>query len=350
MENIETLEHFQSTIDLYKNLFNVDPELIAYDLHPDYLSTRYARELEEAGAKTIGILHHHAHIASCMAENGINSPVIGVVLDGTGWGNDGNIWGGEYVVADYNSFTRSAHLEYLPLAGGDTATKRPYRITAGYLLSLLGDKALDKAISLSPQYYNRFNGESTESFHSALSPTECKIIKQQIQKKINTPQTSSMGRLFDAVSALIGVREVIDYEGQAAIELEMAAHAVEEHSDIGSYPYAIVDSDGMQIIKLADLFSAIIEDIAGKQPRESIAMKFHRTVANMSVDICRHLSEQTGIKKVALSGGVFQNRLLLRQLTALLEKDGFHVITHRLVPCNDGCISLGQAVIANFSG
>jgi hydrogenase maturation protein HypF len=331
MENLETMEHFINTIELYKKLFRIEPEIIAHDLHPDYLATKYAKEMaaKDSNIKLFPVQHHHAHIASCMADNGREAPVIGVSFDGTGYGTDGNIWGGEFLVADYQKFTRLGHLEYLPLPGGALAIKKPYRTAIGYLLSL--------GIDLNRQL----------PFLKNVDHEEIDIIKSQVEKGINSPLTSSCGRLFDAVSALIGVRSVIEYEAQAAIDLEMLAY--EEASETGSYPFAVTEQNGESIIKLQDLFSAIIHDLLSNVPKARIAMKFHSTVARMIVDLCTSISSNTGLTYVALSGGVFQNRLLLRKALALLESDGFEVFTHRQVPCNDGGISLGQVVIANSS-
>ncbi len=341
MENIETLEHFKNTISLYERLFRIEPEIIACDLHPDYLSTKYAQELGESGIKLIPVQHHHAHIVSCMADNGLETPVIGVAFDGTGMGSDGHIWGGEFLVADYRSFNRVGHLEYLPLPGGDAAINRPYRITISYILSLLGENILSQGLG----------------FMAEVSEIETEIINRQIEKGLNSPLTSSMGRLFDAVSALLGIRSEIDYEGQAAVELEMAAYAChcEEHSDEAissdkeSYPYRIIVNKEVKIVQLRNLLSAIIEDLKqGIFPRR-ISLKFHNTIAEMTNEMCQLIADETGINRVALSGGVFQNRLLLRKTIGLLENSGFQVFTHRQVPCNDGGISLGQAVIANFA-
>jgi len=351
MENMETLEHFDSTISLYKRLFHVEPEIIAYDLHPDYLATKYAWELGESGMKIVPVQHHHAHIASCMADNGLEGLVIGVAFDGTGMGDDGNIWGGEFLVADYRNFRRAGHLEYLPLPGGDAAIKRPYRTVIGYILTLLGENALNAVIA----------GEAKQSQPASIgqvSEVEIEIIKRQIERRINSPLTSSMGRLFDAISALLGIRGEIDYEGQAAVELEMAAHssaiarrvsgeAISGNNE--SYPYCIVEDEGMRIVRLRDLLSAVIEDMHQGVSKGRISIRFHNTVARMTNEMCHLIADETGISNVALSGGVFQNRLLLEKTVSLLESSGFQVFTHKQVPCNDGGISLGQAVIANFA-
>jgi hydrogenase maturation protein HypF len=369
MENMETLEHFDSTISLYKRLFHIEPEIIAYDLHPDYLATKYARELGESGIKLIPVQHHHAHIASCMADNGLESPVIGVAFDGTGMGADGSIWGGEFLVADYRNFTRVGHLEYLPLPGGAAAIKRPYRTAIGYILTLLGENALNAVIAT----LNELKGKQSQlASIGQVTEVEVEVIKRQLERKINSPLSSSMGRLFDAISALLGIRGEINYEGQAAVELEMAALASygEEPSSViarpvpseareldeaisgnnESYPYRIVEDEGIRIVHLRDLLSAVIEDLHQGISKGMISVKFHNTVARMINEMCHLIADETPmVSGVALSGGVFQNRLLLRKAVSLLESSGFRVFTHKQVPCNDGGISLGQAVIANFA-
>lgn len=330
MENLETMEQYINTISLYKRLFRIEPKIIAHDLHPEYLATKYAKELAlKDNIRLVPVQHHHAHIVSCMADNGLEAPVIGVSFDGTGYGSDGNIWGGEFIVADYQKFNRMGHIEYLPLPGGALAIKKPYRTAISYLLSL--GLNLNQGLNLIKQ----------------VDPLEIDIIKNQIEKNLNSPLTSSCGRLFDAVSALIGIRGIIEYEAQAAIDLEMLA--CDEAGESGSYPFIVIESDGVSIIKLQDLFAAIVYDLQGNTPTARIAMKFHNTVARMIVDLCKVISSNIGLTYVALSGGVFQNRLLLRKAITLLESGRFEVFTHQQVPCNDGGISLGQAIIANFN-
>jgi len=332
MENLETLEHYKNTIELYKKLFSIEPEIIAHDLHPDYLSTSYAREMAEAnpGIKIYPVQHHHAHIVSCMVENGVTKPVIGVAFDGSGYGSDGCIWGGEFLVADYKSFKRLGHLEYMPLPGGDAAIKKPYRTAAGYIYSLLGKETLENL-----------------PFIQGIDEQELTLLEQQIDRGINAPLTSSCGRLFDAVSALIGIRSEIDYEAQAAIELEMAAMDAEK-SQVNNHPFEVVEADGIHKICFGETLSAIISDLEKGITKSEIAYRFHLTVARMITDVCCRISKKTGISRVALSGGVFQNRLLLRLTMDMLKKTEFDILTHSQVPTNDACISLGQAVIANF--
>jgi hydrogenase maturation protein HypF len=335
MENEETLEHFENTIELYQRLFRVEPEIIAYDLHPEYLSTKYALELKAQGEqdlKFIPVQHHHAHLVSCLVENNVQQPVIGVAFDGTGYGADGTIWGGEFLVADWKRFERAGHLEYVPLPGGAAAINRPYRMALGYLYTLLGqDVSLEDLPIL-----------------SQLDPQELDIIKRQLERRLNSPLTSSAGRLFDAVSALAGVRGTVDYEAQAAIELEMLAPDKVDKLDSDLYPFSIVQEQECKVVKLGGLVSAVAEEVKRRVPVPLISAKFHKTMSQIIVQMCQLIAQETGIKQVALSGGVFQNRLLSKLTIEALQEKGFQVLTHRLVPCNDGGISLGQAVIANF--
>jgi hydrogenase maturation protein HypF len=329
MENMETLENYTDNIALYQRLFRIKPEIIAYDMHPEYLSTKYAREVlaEDSSLTGVPVQHHHAHIAGCMADNNMEGPVIGVSFDGTGYGADGHIWGGEFMTADYRGFERMGHLEYLPLPGGSLAIKKPYRTAIGYLLSLGIEP--DKKLPLM-KYFDE---------------QELGIIKDQLENGINTPLTSSCGRLFDAVAALMGIRGIIEYEAQAAIDLEMlASKAINETAH---YPFSITRQDDIKVIKVHDLLAAIQNDLHNRTPRPRIAARFHNTIALMILEMCQKISPKTGLTGVALSGGVFQNRLLLRKVIPLLENSGLEVYTHRQVPCNDGGISLGQAVIAN---
>ncbi len=380
LENLETLEHFENTLALYKKLFRIEPEIVAYDLHPEYLSTKYALELanQYSDIKLVPVQHHHAHIVSCMADNRVEAPVIGVSLDGTGYGSDGHIWGGEFLVADYKGFKRMGHLEYLPLPGGDAAIKKPYRIATGYLLKLLGEEIIssnptchsdpfaschsersEESRDPSPSLRSGFRVTSKRPREDSIGPelaflkqidaVEIEFIKRQIQAGLNSPLTSSMGRLFDAVSALIGIRGEIDYEGQAAVELEMIAYDDKGKAGNKGYPYSIIEHDGISIVQLKELLSAIVKDLYQGVSKATISAKFHNTIAQMVCEMCQLIAERTGINQVALSGGVFQNRLLLRKVVSSLESANFSVLTHKQVPCNDGGISLGQAVIANLS-
>ena len=342
MENEETLEHYESAIELFKGLFRIEPEVIGYDLHPEYLSTKYAMELEarsQPGLKFVPVQHHHAHLASCLAENGVGESVIGVVFDGTGYGLDGNLWGGEFLVGDWAGFERVGHLEYVPMPGGTAAVKKPYRMALGYLHAL-GDGVGE---GLSPQSLRGL------PLLSQIEAQELSIIRRQLEQGLNCPLTSSAGRLFDAVSALAGVRGTIDYEAQAAVELEMAVPDDLGGLNTGGYPFRVARKGGGRTVEVGDLIAAVVADVKAGRGTPYIAADFHKTMVRMIVQVCRDIAEERDIDAVALSGGVFQNRLLLRLTTEALHKEGFRVLTHRLVPCNDGGISLGQAVIAHFA-
>ncbi|MBN1643836.1 MAG: carbamoyltransferase HypF [Dehalococcoidales bacterium] len=331
MENEETLEHFENTIGLYKRLFRIEPEIIACDMHPEYLPSKYAhRVATEQKSRLVQVQHHHAHIASCMVENGIENPVIGVAFDGVGYGTDGAIWGGEFLVADRADFQRAGHFEYVPMPGGAAAIKEPYRMALGYIYSLLGEDFSLKGLPL-----------------AKLNPVEIDIIRQQVRKRVNCPPTSSAGRLFDAVAALAGLSYEVSYEAEAAIALEMLATGKKGNRD-RLYPVSLEEQNGLAVVKLGELFAAIIADLRKQIPPAEVSLKLHRTIAGVVTYTCMCICAYNGIKQVALSGGVFQNRLLLGLTTEGLKEAGFEVFTHHLVPCNDGGLSLGQAVIANF--
>ncbi len=337
MENLETLEHYEAALKTYKYLFRIEPEEVVCDLHPDYLTTRLAREYaQEAGLSApLHVQHHHAHIASCLADNEWtpdSDPIIGVALDGTGYGEDGAIWGAEWLVGGYRGFQRVAHLEYLPLPGGDISVHKPWRIAVAYVYALLGKEALER--------------ESIAKLVKGMAPAELILVRQQVKRHVNTPLTSSMGRLFDAVSALLGVCREATYEAQAAIEMEQVSSV---SSDTIPYPFDLSQIDGMRIVHLASLFEALLTDLEHGVPVPQIGGRFHVTVADMVYQVCQHLRELRGLSTVALSGGVFQNRLLLGLLMPWLEAAGFEVLVHHQVPSNDGCVSLGQAMLAQFA-
>jgi hydrogenase maturation protein HypF len=332
MENEETLEHFENTIELYKRLFRIDPELIACDLHPEYLPSKYAAALaSEKKLSLMRVQHHHAHIVSCMVENELKGPVIGVAFDGVGYGTDGAIWGGEFMLTDWNRFKRVGQFEYVPMPGGAAAIKKPYRMALGYLYFLLGTVALPESMQ-------------------KIKANEIDIIKRQIKRKINCPLTSSAGRLFDAVAAITGVRDEIDYEAQAAIELEMLGTGYIDSKSSQVYPFNIEVERGIRIIRLKKLFEAVLRDVENRVTVPEISARLHHTVASITVKMCQDIAMEIGLEQVILSGGVFQNRLLLRLTRKQLEEAGLKVFTHHLVPCNDGGIALGQAVIAQFAG
>jgi len=324
LENYETLVFFEETLARMKKLFRIEPCAVAYDLHPLYLSTRFARELE--GVEKVGVQHHHAHVAACMAENRLRGKVIGVAFDGTGYGTDGQIWGGEFLVADFGGFERRAHFRYVPLAGGDAAVRQPWRSALSHLYEAFGPAAA--SLDLPPL--------------REVAPRKRETVLAMVARRIHTAQTSSCGRLFDAVASILGLRQEINYEGQAAIELEMAAAAGVE----GTYPFEIGCGE-LREIDLRPLVEAVVRESASGLPASVIAARFHNTVAAVIVEVCRGLRQQEKLNRVCLSGGTFQNLYLLQRVLAGLRGDQFEVFLHTRVPPNDGGISLGQAAIAN---
>jgi hydrogenase maturation protein HypF len=321
LENTETLRSFTDGIAHFTRLFDIDPQVVAYDLHPEYLSTKYALDLDGVGH--CGVQHHHAHIASCLADNSEEGPVIGVAFDGTGYGTDGTLWGGEFLVADLAAFQRGGHLAPVPLPGGAAAIKQPWRMAAAYLTTAYPGGPPDGLDVV------------------ARNERSWGVVVALAGKGINAPLTSSAGRLFDAVAALVGVRDAINYEGQAAVELEQLA----DPGETGAYRAGIAAREPF-CIEGADLVRAATKELRGGTAAPVIAARFHNGVAALIEDGCVLLRERTGLGTVALSGGVFQNLILAHRATARLEARGFRVLVHSRVPCNDGGISLGQAVIA----
>jgi hydrogenase maturation protein HypF len=320
MENYETLVFFEETLANLKKLFRVEPRAVAHDLHPAYLSTQYA--LRVPGLEKIGVQHHHAHIASCMAENGLRGKVIGVALDGTGYGTDGQIWGGEFLVADYAGFQRRTHLRYVPLAGGDRAVRQPWRPALAYLADTFGPAAEFPELAIWRE----------------VPESQRKLVRSMIAHRVNTIDTSSCGRLFDAVASIVGLRQEINFEGQAAIELEsIAADGL-----TGVYPFAL-DGD---TVDFRAVIERIVAEVRAGTPAPAIAARFHHTVAEAIVEVCRRLRAEEKLNRVCLSGGTFQNMKLLAHALAGLRRLDFEVFIHAQVPPNDGGIALGQAVIA----
>jgi hydrogenase maturation protein HypF len=329
LENYETLQSFLQGVEHFERLFRARPVALACDLHPNYLATRYALErAEREGLPVFSIQHHHAHSAACMAENGLagDRPVIGLAFDGTGYGEDGAIWGGEVLLADYQGFQRAAHLAYFPLPGGDAAIRKPAR-TALALLWSLGLEWDDRLAAV-----------------TEFCAQDRSVLRMQLEKQINTPFTSSLGRLFDAAAALAGVRQKVNYEAQAAIEFEALADAAET----GAYLVSPVHDPARQALEidLGEGIEALLSDVLAGVPVPVIAARFHNGIAEMSAVVCRMVRESSGINEVALSGGVWQNMTLLRRVCTLLEKDQFIVYVHQHAPANDGGLALGQAVIA----
>ena len=320
--NPETLRSFEHGIGHLKRLFNLRPEVIAHDLSPEYISTKYAMTLSDEFV-TVGVQHHHAHIASCMVDNRIDGEVIGVAMDGLGYGADGRLWGGEFFVADFEQAERVAHLEYTPMPGGARAVREPWRMAAIYLYRALGAEVSDWNLD----------------FVKRLDRGAWATLRQMATTGLSSPETSSMGRLFDAVASLTGVRDVARYEGQAAIELEMSA----DESQEGAYEF---EYSG-KIIKPSSVICGIVADLVHRVPKPVIAAKFHNAVARLILEVARRIRAERQLRRVALSGGVFQNRLLLNRAVRLLEAAGFEVFTHSRVPPNNGGIALGQAVVAD---
>ncbi|WP_214107869.1 carbamoyltransferase HypF [Acrocarpospora catenulata] len=316
LENYETLRSFTEGIEHFCRLFGVRPAVIAHDLHPEYLSTKYARERQE---DLVAVQHHHAHIAACLADNGYDGQVIGVAFDGLGYGEDGTLWGGELLVADLTSYHRAGHLAAVPMPGGTAAIRQPWRMAAAYLDQIYGDAVPELPVV-------RRNRDRWAA------------VVTLARTGMNSPLTSSAGRLFDAVAAVAGVRDTISYEGQAAADLEARVDLGES----GAYP-ARVDE---LIIAGSDLVQAAAEDVLKGVPVGQIAARFHNGLAAAVVRAVRTLSERTGLTTIALSGGVFQNVLLLERTVSGLEQHGLRVLVHSRVPPGDGGISLGQAVVA----
>lgn len=369
LENVETLRSFEEGIEHFKKLFFIVPQVIAYDLHPEYLSTKYALSLLKAHRKRtprtqsknlscpvsawsalsavrVGVQHHYAHVLSCMADNSLSPfvgdgqprKVIGVAFDGIGYGDDGAIWGGEFLVADYFGYRRAAHLDYVTMPGGEMAIKEPWRMAASFLRATYGDGFLDLDI----EFTKRMNRSSWA------------VIQKAIDRNVNCFQTSSMGRLFDAISSLVGVRDRIHYEGQAAVELEYFA----DETCREAYCFDVRKQGDTYIIDWQGVFQEVLRDlVAGERQRAAarlktkttISSKFHNAVAEMVSDVCRRIRDDSGIDEVALSGGVFQNVYLIGKTVPLLERDGFRVHLHHRVPTNDGGISLGQAAFASLN-
>jgi hydrogenase maturation protein HypF len=325
LENLETLRSFTEGIEHYRRLFHLQPEVVAYDLHPEYLSTKFAHSLEDIPTK-IGVQHHHAHVASCMADNHIEGEVIGVAMDGLGFGHDGRLWGGEFFVANFLEAERIAHLEYVPMPGGAKAIRDPWRMAAVYLHGAFGDEFLKLNLP----------------FVRGMDKRAWATLDKMTATGINSPQTSSMGRLFDAVSSMLGLRETVNYEGQAAIELETIAS---RSRSVQGYEFEI--DAGTGIISAEALIRRVVEDLLNGLPLPEISAGFHLGVASLIATLARHTRTARRLNRVVLSGGVFQNTFLLENACRMLKVDGFEVYTHSRVPTNDGGISFGQAAIAN---
>jgi len=325
LENLEAYRFFEEAVRHLERILEIEPQLVAYDLHPDYFSTRWA--LGQTKMAHIGVQHHHAHIASCMAENHLEGRVIGFALDGTGYGTDGHIWGGEVLLADYVGFERAAHFANVRMPGGASAIHEPWRMAVSYLAEHFGEAFLDYPLP----------------FVQQLDRRRVAVLLRMLERGVNSPLTSSCGRLFDAVAALVGIRQRVTYEAQAAIELEMAIEASDE--DV-AYPLALVPEASGWRIDTRSLFEVLLKDLRGGVTAHAISRRFHNGLVEVFARLACLLRERTGLNRVCLSGGTFQNVYLLEHLQARLAQDGFEVFTHAEVPAGDGGLSLGQALVA----
>ena len=324
--NPGTLEQFKVSLENARNSFQVEPQVIAHDMDPDYVSTHFAHDYPATSAIRVVVQHHHAHVVSAMVESRLEGPVIGVAYDGGGYGTDGAVWGGEILVTDWQTFERVAHLRYVPLVGGATAVQHPYRMAATYVWSLCAASA--------PEF---------EPFLATLPIGERIILRRQLEAELNLPLTSSCDRLFDVAAALLGVRREAEYKGQPAVEMEAIADPQVE--DI--YPYDVIRRGDGRIIDPAALFRALWCEYQAGRPVPHIAAAFHNSVASFTLTTCGQVREERDLNQVVLSGGCFQNALLTRRVEETLRADGFEVFTHSRVPPGDGGLSLGQAVVAH---
>lgn len=325
LENLESYRFFEESVEHLQRILESAPKVIAHDLHPDYFSTKWAQE--RTGVELVGVQHHHAHVAACMAENHLDGKVIGIALDGSGYGTDGAIWGGEVLVADYSGFERAGHFEYVPLPGGAAAIHEPWRMAVSYLAKHFGKNVEKLGLP----------------FLAEIDSRKLGVVLQMMEGEINSPRTSSCGRLFDAVAALVGLRGTVNFEAQAAIELEMAA--LDSGSE-AAYPLDLNLRGGVWEIGTKSLFEWLVRDIQKKASVAEISRKFHNGVALVLVEAAEKIREKTELSRVCLSGGCFLNAVLLETMIAEMKERSFEVFFHTEVPAGDGGISLGQAVIA----
>ena len=327
LDHFRAFRAFERDVGLFEDLLAIRPEWLVHDLHPDYASTGYVRDrASRSRTALLAVQHHHAHLASCMAENGLTGPVIGVTFDGTGYGTDGSVWGGEFLIGDYSRFRRAGHLRSVALPGGEQAIREPWRMALAHLTDAGDSRSL-----------------------AGVHPTEERVVRMMLDRRLNAPPTSSAGRLFDAIASIAGVRQRVTYEGQAAIELEWLA--AETHPD-AVYPFELAskpagDSPGtVLVVDTRPLIRAVARDAGGGVDARVIARRFHSTLVEVIAAVCIHVRAESGLDRVALSGGVFLNALLTHEVSTRLARDGFRVFRHRLVPPNDGGLSLGQVAIA----
>lgn len=322
LENVEAYNFFKLTIDHLQRIFNAKPELIVHDLHPSYFSTQWAKE--QSDIKLLPVQHHHAHMAACMVENQLSSPVIGIIMDGTGYGTDRTIWGGEILVGDFKDFDRFAHFEKMKLPGGDAAIKSPWRTAVSYLHKTYPDGLPDLPF---------------------LKDHDIEPIIEIINKNINSPHTSSCGRLFDAIAAMSGGKQIIKYEAQAAIEFMQSFDSI----NVRPFSFVIDQKDNHREIMLQPIIRSVVRSIQNGELFSKISNRFHATLSQIFIEIAKDARSETGINDIVLSGGVFQNMILFEHTIFALEKAYFKVYTHSQVPTNDGGISLGQAMIGRYN-
>jgi hydrogenase maturation protein HypF len=333
LETVTGLQFFKESLGHLMRTFEIEPETVVHDLHPGYLSTAWAKEwAAERGLKTTAVQHHHAHVAGCMAEHRLSGPVIGLALDGTGYGTDGKIWGGEVLIARLDGFERFAHLEYVRMPGGDAAVKEPWRMALGALHAAEFDVESEQLVRL-----------------LGAQPSEVRVMKRMIERGINSPMTSSLGRLFDAVAAVVLNRRAVDYEAQAAIELEGIAVDERDRMEQGAYWPELHSgeegSEGVAVIRTGKMWKAILEDLWRGVPARRISARFHAGIAEGFINAAGNARIETDINTIALSGGCMHNRRLARLLRVGLEEEGFEVFQHRRVSPGDGGLSYGQAVV-----
>ncbi|MBU3188791.1 carbamoyltransferase HypF [Clostridium bowmanii] len=324
LENLETYDNYNKNVEHFKNIFSFSPKFIAHDLHPGYMSTKYALEYD---LPKIAVQHHHAHIVSNMFENNLKEKVIGICFDGTGYGSDGKIWGGEFMICDYHKFTRVAHLDYIKMPGGEKAIKEPYRMAVSYIYKALG--ALVNKIEVNDIIFELYGSKGISLINI-------------LNSNINCIETSSMGRLFDAMSNMIGITDTVTYEGQASVELE----AISEMDIEESYTYKII-KQGMYIIEPYEIIIEALKDKRKGLSAKIIASKFQNTIVNLTVSMCKLIRQDFKINDVVLSGGVFQNCFLLTKICSNLQNNKFKAHIHKNLPSNDGGIAIGQIIIAN---
>ncbi|MBI9090298.1 MAG: carbamoyltransferase HypF [Desulfobacterium sp.] len=325
LDNQKTFTFYKKSVKHLKTILDIAPGIVAHDLHPGYMSTAFAGD--QKGVETVGVQHHHAHAVSCMAENGLEEEVIAITLDGTGLGSDGTIWGGEILTCTEARFERQAHLVQVPMPGSDSAVKEPWRMGISWLYHAMGADVVDLDIP----------------FVRGIDPSKIAFLTQMMDKGLNSPMTSSCGRLFDAMAAIVGIRSRVSYEGQAAMELEAVSGTLPEK---GYGVEMATQESGMITMDFSPCIRRVVADLGRGETLSTMGGRFHRAVVQSFVEAATLVKARTRISKAVLSGGVFNNRIILNGISVGLEQRGFTVYTHTQVPCGDGGISLGQAVIA----